>query len=97
MSFATNIFITNTDTANNRLLSNFFNNPFERATKNKAAQGIKYLPCTPSEVIHPTGVKYKYNPITTRIEIIPPITTNQIRFLIFNFASSTNSANTRIT
>lgn len=44
ISFATKILITKTETVNNILLSNFFNNPFEMANKNKTEQGIKYLP-----------------------------------------------------
>ena len=41
ISFATKILITKTETVNNILLSNFFNNPFEMANKNKNEQGIK--------------------------------------------------------
>ena len=40
ISFATKILITKTETVNNILLSNFFNNPFEMANKNKTEQGI---------------------------------------------------------
>ena len=42
------------------------------------------------------GVKYKYNPITTRTEITIPIIANQILFLIFNFVFSTKAAKNKI-